>query len=107
MSKIYLMSTKFMYREKVTLGWDRYLNGRPCLQLLSVEPIRGELFATASTNIPEAHLEEGEILIKDWSENTGILAELVRHKIVEDTGRRVRTGHVEAAVCRLLVKPRG
>jgi len=45
-----------------------------------------------------------EILVKDWSENEGMLEALVGLGLVEDTGRRVSCGFAEAAVCRMTEK---
>lgn len=43
------------------------------------------------------------ILVKDWSENEGMLAALIAAKVVEDTGDRITTGFCEAALCHLLI----
>lgn len=81
--------------------------GGVALQFVHVET--GEPGFTATVNIPAmAHsLEPNQVFIKNWSENEGVLDELVRLGIVEDTGLRVPTGFVEAAVCKLLVAPPG
>lgn len=71
-------------------------NGRICLQLWDKEGP----YATLTTNIPEAELAPGEFLIKSWSENHAIAESALRSGLFEDTGRRVRTGFVEAPVWR-------
>ena len=63
----------------------------------------GEPYATATVNIPEIPLEPTEVLIKDYSENAGILEALERPGIVRRTGCYVRSGFVEIPVCELLV----
>lgn len=78
-----------------------YPNGRVGLRLLSVGD--GSPIAVATVNIPDVKLPEGYVFIKDWSENTGMLKCLVEAGIVEDTGQRIPTGFVEAAVCKLLI----
>lgn len=78
-----------------------YSNGRHVIQLFNTG---GELLATATVNVPKAILHSDEVLIKNWSENEGILEALIENKIVEDTGRIVSTGFVEANICRLLPK---
>jgi hypothetical protein len=59
--------------------------------------------ATATTNLPGADLADGEVFIKDWSDNGGMLAALVAAKVVEPTGRTVKSGFVRVPACRLLV----
>ncbi len=64
----------------------------------------GEPVATATVNVEGVSetLPESEVLIKDYSENEGMLDALVEAGLVEDTGRRVRTGYVTVPVARLL-----
>jgi hypothetical protein len=45
------------------------------------------------------------VAVKDWSENTGMLAALIAAGLVEDTGRRIPCAYTEAALCRLRVTP--
>lgn len=75
--------------------------GATALQL--VEKSTGAPYATATVNVPGAALAADEVLVKDYSENEGMLEALVRAGVVEDTGRRVGIGYVEAVVARLLV----
>ena len=83
--------------------WDckinvrQYGNGRTALQLVDAKT--SEPIATATVNVPDAILEDNEILIKDYSENTGMLNALVETGIVTDTGKRVETGFVTIPVC--------
>ena len=84
---------------RVVLGV--YSNGRVAIQLFDATD--GELVTTATVNLPDARMAAGETAVKDWSENTGMLAFLVSEGIVEDTGRREPTGFVAAPIVR--VKP--
>lgn len=77
-----------------------YANGRTALQLFDVE--NDEPFTTATVNVPEAHLEKDEILIKNYSENEGLLDVLVAANIVKDTGRTIPVGFTKAHICILL-----
>lgn len=77
-----------------------YPNGRTAIQLVDAEdqsPI-----AVATVNIPEAPLKENQVLIKDYSENQGILDVLVKAGIVKDLNQWVPSGHITADVCELL-----
>ena len=80
----------------------RYPNGRTALQLLTANKDE-EPVATATVNVPEIPLASDEVLIKDYSENTGILAVLVQKGIVAPPIRVVPVGFVTAALCRLLI----
>lgn len=81
--------------------FGRYPNGRPALVLK--DAVTGELVAKASVNVPDYEVPAGHVLVKDWNENHGVLGALVRGGIVEDTGRTVPCGWVDAHLCRLLV----
>ncbi len=79
--------------------FQRYANGRICMRLVD------ELgpYACATVNVPEATFNEGEALIRDWSENKGVLSALTDGGVVEDTGLEVPTGCATANVVRLKV----
>lgn len=78
----------------------KYGNGRIALQLVTPE---GEPVCTATVNLPDMDLAEDFAFIKDYSENEGILSELIRHGIVEETHMTVDNGYVEFPVCRVLI----
>jgi len=95
---------------KCWLKVGRYSNGRVALELVVNEPgpeypdaYPDEPMATCTVNLPHVELAPDEVLIKDYSENAGMLEALTRAKIVEPTGRTVATGFVEVPVCRLLI----
>ena len=77
------------------------------MALVLHDVVDDEMVAVASVNLPDEPLPPGHVFIKDWSENEGILAALVRGGIVADTGIRIPTGFVEAALCRILVDVSG
>lgn len=84
---------------------ETYAEGhRTAIEL--VDAATGDHFATATVNVPEVPLSEGEVLVKDYNENAGILAALQRAGILEPTGRVVPVGFAAVAVCRLLVDPK-
>lgn len=60
----------------------------------------GEAIATLTVNIPEVPLEEGEFIVKTWSENERIAADCLASGLFVDTGKRVRTGWVMAQIWR-------
>lgn len=62
------------------------------------------LIAVATVNIPDCHLEPDEVLIKNWSENSGIFQALIKSGYISPTGVTVPTGHVRAIKARLTEK---
>jgi len=84
------------------LKFGQYHNGRTGIELVSEKD--GSPVAVATVNIPDVYLDKDEVIIKNYSENEGMLDTLVNAKIVEPTGRKVHTGFVECDVCKLLVK---
>ena len=71
----------------VRLTTGRYPNGRLAVQLTE----HGEPFATVSVNIPEVPLARDEFFVKVYSENEGLLDELLRVGAIHFTGRRLQT----------------
>jgi len=86
----------------VSLEWNKYgSNGRTALELIDVED--GSPVMTATVNIPDAHLEPDEMVIKNYSENEGVLEFLQENNIVGPIIRTVRTGFVTCPVVKKLV----
>lgn len=77
----------------------RYGNGRTALQLVDAED--GAPVATATVNLVDQPLAEGEVFVKDYAENAGMLDALTKAGIVEPTGERVRSGFVDIPKCKL------
>jgi len=80
---------------------ERYENRRVALRLVDV--IDGTPVARATVNRPEIALKADEVLIKDYSENAGILDALERAGILRRTDRTVPSGYAALIVARLLV----
>ena len=78
-----------------------YPNGRPAISVEDADT--GEPICKASVNMPELDLEEDEVLIKDWSENEGILDALVSAGVIELTGNAYHLLFVDAPVARILI----
>lgn len=83
------------------ITWHRYANGQIAMQLWS----EGSPYARATTAVDGVALAEDEVLIKDYSENEGMLAALEAARIVKATGHFVRSGYVAIPVAKLLVLP--
>jgi len=63
----------------------------------------GEPMAVATVNIPEAMLQEGEVWIKNWSENEGIYEALMAAGIIGEAVGSYPAGHARALRCPLLI----
>jgi len=86
---------------QVTLELGTYRgNGRVAITVVDAE--EGEDLLVATVNIPEAELEAGETVIKDYSENAGILKFLVENRIVSEPIRNISTGFVQCQVVKIL-----
>jgi hypothetical protein len=59
----------------------------------------------ATSHLPLEDISKDELVVKDYSENEGILQELIRLKIVEAPKRFVRSGFVSLPICKLLINP--
>lgn len=82
------------------LRFRKYQNGRTAIEL--VDAINGEPIAMATVNIPECALEEDEVIIKNYSENEGMLDALIGAGIIERTNK-VGTGF-NCVICKLKYK---
>lgn len=54
-----------------------------------------------TVNLPDQHLNEGEVFVKDWSENEPIVEALLEAGWLVPTGREVISGFVAPRVMRL------
>lgn len=82
----------------------QYRDGRTALILN--DAATGEEVTVATVNMPMVPLGAGEVLIKDYSENEGVLKALEEAGWVKSTGERVRTGFVEIPKVTLLTRDR-
>lgn len=87
--KLESMPVTFKGETLVAFFGKMYSNRRRAIELVDS---MGLPYAKATVNIPEAELEDDEVLIKNWSENEGISEMLQSEGITEDTGKRVPTG---------------
>jgi hypothetical protein len=78
-----------------------YANGRPALQL--VERGTGEPYCAATVNLPDVAAADGEVFVKDYAENHGVLAAMVLAGVVGPSRGEVPVGFVSAHRCPLLV----
>tara|TARA_R110000824_G_scaffold201667_4_gene385774 strand:- start:1932 stop:2258 length:327 start_codon:yes stop_codon:yes gene_type:complete len=83
-------------------------NGRIALDLVAWaddeynEIYQGEPIACCTSNVPDEWLDEGEVAIKDYSENEGMLQCLLDAGVVLETGRIARSGFVTLSICKFV-----
>jgi len=76
-----------------------YFNGRLALRL--IDGVSGEPIATCTVNIPDEPQEDGEVFIKNYSENSGMVDALVAADVIYPTHRKFPSGFVQIEVCKL------
>jgi hypothetical protein len=90
---------------KVRLEATNYFNGRLAFLAVIVDgEKKGRPWGKLTVNIPEARLEPGEFCVRTWDGGEILAADAMATGAFEDTGKRVPTGHVEAAVWRVKAK---
>lgn len=93
------------YGEDMILSFETttYTNGRLAVQVLYFDEEMGckAPFAKLTVNMLDIHLNEGEVLIKDWAENEPLVSHLEQEGYLIRTGREVSSGFVFPAVMRL------
>jgi hypothetical protein len=86
--------------------WDCYIefgeypNGRTAIELINKED--GDSVLVASVNLPDEILNSGEIAIKNYSENTGVMELLINTGVISQPIRYVNTGMVRIPICKLI-----
>ena len=74
------------------------------MALIMLDALDGEPVTTITVNIPEAPLDDDEIIVKNYSENEGMLEFLVESGLVEDTGKFIQTGFVIVNIVKMTEK---
>ncbi len=79
------MKTKVLVNgDLLTIEFLKYNNNRIAIELIEES---GEPYAMLSVNIPDCNIEPDEIIIKDYSENSGIPEQVFKCGLFENTGK--------------------
>jgi hypothetical protein len=97
------MANYFNFTKDQVKKVGTYSNGRIALQIIDESKCYPKEVATVTVNIPQVDLKEDEVLIKDWSENEGVLDDLIKFNIISKPISTVPTGFVVAHKCKLLI----
>lgn len=74
------------------------------LALTLIDTMDGSPVGVATINVPETNLKPNEVVIKDYSENEGLLDVLVSAGIVIPTGRVITLPRgTKAPICNVLI----
>ena len=95
--------TVTLFGRLCTVEFEEYQNGRIAIEL--IEKDTGEPYTTATINMPNVPLAKDEVIIKNYSENEGVLDALVKAGVVSKPIRTVPAGFATADVCKLLYTP--
>lgn len=79
-------------------------NDRIAIQYITEEDGYPEYACTATINLPKEHLEPGEVIIKNYSENEGLYDMMLQAGHIGPAKRYVRSGWITVPVCDLLIK---
>jgi hypothetical protein len=79
-----------------------YTNSQTALEL--IDTLDGSPVLIASISVPEIALGKHELIIKDYSENEGVLSFLVENNIIRLLGRHIATGLITAEIVELLAE---
>jgi hypothetical protein len=78
------------------LSVGKYANGQTSIQLIDIDD--GFPYAVATVAV-DCELKENEVAIKNYSENEGILKNLVNNDIIENPHRFTSSGFVTIPIC--------
>ncbi len=67
------------------------------------ETMDGSPEAVATINLPDEPLAPDEVIIKDYAENEGMYAAMLKAGHISHELRTVYSGHIAAPVCKLLL----
>ena len=87
------------------LDWGVYAsNNQTSLTLMWFDDEMGMLvpYMTVTKNIEHVELEEDEIIVKNYSENEGILPVLIKAGIIAKPHETVSSGYVKLNICQLI-----
>lgn len=84
----------------VSLKFGRYHNRRIAIEVIDLED--GCPVMMATVNLPDVSLSADEVIIKNYSENEGVLEFLIENGIVSAPVRSVSSGWVTCPVVKLL-----
>lgn len=99
--KTILLKVKFGKPIEVLIDKSHYLHKNMQNSLVGTTR-NGEKFAVFSINLVEEKQNKNEIFIKDYSENSGFMEQLIQHGLISKPKRIIEKEFVDIYVCDLL-----
>ena len=96
---LYAYNSPFGLKYIVFVHRESYPDGSVRIQLYDSSD--GTPYATATCKIQE-NLDPGEVPIKNWSENEGMLDFLIDNKFIERPHRYIKQGFVNIPICKII-----
>lgn len=97
------MAKYFKFTKDQVFKGNYQSNDRTALKIIDDHNDYPELVAIATANLPNESLEPDEVFIKDWSENEGVLNDLIEMGVISEPISSVQTGFCIAYKCKLLI----
>jgi hypothetical protein len=85
------------------VAFAEYPNKRTAIIMQGVDGNPDELYAVATVNLPDQPQAEGEVFIKNYSENEGVLEALEEGGVLKRTNEQIPCGYTSAQVANLTV----
>ena len=85
----------------LTATFAKYQNGQVAIKLINNAD--GFPYATATVCVEDDLLKEGEVAIKDYSENAGILNSLIEADMIEPPHAYIQSTFTKIPICKLLI----
>jgi hypothetical protein len=96
-----MKKVKFLDFDCIVDDSETYQNGATVVRL--IEDNTFEYVATATVNVIEGLIKDNEVVIKDYSENTGMLNALIDAGVVSQPLRYIPLSQwISAPVCKLI-----
>ena len=85
--------------QEIVLEKHNYGNDRIAITASCTD---GEPWGTLTVNMPEIHLDDDEIIVKDYSENSEWVPQVIKQlpELFEATGRQAKSGFVSCPIYR-------
>lgn len=100
--KVFVTGCTYISDQYANLVFKRYETGQIAMLLIAED---GTQLAHITRHVPGQDIRYKQVVIKDYSENKGLLQTLIDNRIVSLPRKTIRVGFTELHVCDLEVEP--
>jgi len=86
--------------DNCSIKFHKFPNGSTALVIYQDD----QVLLKASVAVEGYQPPDGFVCIKNWSENAGILEELIENRIIDPPQAYIPSGFVEIPICKLLIE---